>query len=169
MAITIIYIIYNPRTQMTLVLIGKGLVLEGWPSKIEVSWVLGLYINRNIIIVSNCLFLSIFCFPPARWRKFEVTSSSPGCEEHCGCGIRPGIRHVQCCPARGGKEVTAIPNAAAGDVLGCQACGAQYIGVATHARLRKLLAQMEWMMYDLSILEVFESTVVWLQGHEGTT
>ena len=29
---------------MTLVLIGKGLVLEGWPSKIEVSWVLGMYI-----------------------------------------------------------------------------------------------------------------------------
>ena len=29
---------------MTLVLIGKGLVLEGWPSKIEVSRVLGIYI-----------------------------------------------------------------------------------------------------------------------------
>ena len=28
---------------MTLVLIAKGLVLEGWPSKIEVSWVLGLH------------------------------------------------------------------------------------------------------------------------------
>ena len=39
-----IYIIYTPRTQMTLVLIGQGLVLEGWPSKIEVSWVLGIYI-----------------------------------------------------------------------------------------------------------------------------
>ena len=31
-----------PRTQMTLVLIGKGLVLEGWHSKIEVSWLLGI-------------------------------------------------------------------------------------------------------------------------------
>ena len=28
---------------MTLVLIGKGLVLEGWPSKIEVCWVLGIW------------------------------------------------------------------------------------------------------------------------------
>ena len=36
--------VYIPRTQMTLVLIGKGLVLEGWPSKIEVSRVLGIYI-----------------------------------------------------------------------------------------------------------------------------
>ncbi len=36
--IYIIYIIYIPRTQMTLLLIEKGLVLEGWPSKIEVSW-----------------------------------------------------------------------------------------------------------------------------------
>ena len=33
---------YIPRTQMTLVLIGKGLVLVGcWPSKIEVIWVPG--------------------------------------------------------------------------------------------------------------------------------
>ncbi len=32
-----------PRTQMTLVLIGKGLVLRGWPSKIEVIGVLGIY------------------------------------------------------------------------------------------------------------------------------
>ena len=36
--------IYIPRTQMTLVLVRKGLVLRGWPSKIEVSWVLGTYI-----------------------------------------------------------------------------------------------------------------------------
>ena len=33
---------YIPRTQMTLVLLEKGLVLEGWPSKIEASWVLGM-------------------------------------------------------------------------------------------------------------------------------
>ena len=36
--------LYTPRTQMTLVSIEKGLVLEGLPSKIEVSWVLGIYI-----------------------------------------------------------------------------------------------------------------------------
>ena len=45
MNICIYVYIYIPRTQMTLVLIGKGLVLEGWvPSKIEVSWVLGIFI-----------------------------------------------------------------------------------------------------------------------------
>ena len=42
--------IYVPRTQMTLVLIGRGLVLEGWPSKIEVSWVLGIY---NLLFMRN--------------------------------------------------------------------------------------------------------------------
>ena len=36
--------IYIPRTQMTIILIGKGLVLGGWPSKIEVIWVPGIYI-----------------------------------------------------------------------------------------------------------------------------
>ena len=34
---------YIPRTQMTLVLLEKGLVLEGWPSKIEVIWALGIH------------------------------------------------------------------------------------------------------------------------------
>jgi len=36
---------YKPGTQMTLVLIGKDLVLEGSTTKIEVSWVLGMYIQ----------------------------------------------------------------------------------------------------------------------------
>ena len=43
--IYIIYI-YVPGTQMTLVLIGKGLVLGGWPSKIEVIGVPGIYLQR---------------------------------------------------------------------------------------------------------------------------
>ena len=44
-----------PRTQMTLVLIEKGLVLEGsgWPSKIEVSWVPGVYYIYIHIICTN--------------------------------------------------------------------------------------------------------------------
>ena len=36
-------IIYIPGTQMTLILIENGLVLGGWPSKIEVIWVPGIY------------------------------------------------------------------------------------------------------------------------------
>ncbi len=36
-----------PGTQMTLVLIGKGLLLGGWPSKIEVIWVPGNYYNAS--------------------------------------------------------------------------------------------------------------------------
>ena len=35
---------------MTLVLIGKGLVLGGWPSKIEVIWVLGIYTYIYILL-----------------------------------------------------------------------------------------------------------------------
>ena len=37
----VFFFLYLPGTQMTLVLIGKGLVLAGWPSKIEVIWVPG--------------------------------------------------------------------------------------------------------------------------------
>ena len=37
-----------PGTQMSLVLIGKGLVLGGWPSKIEVIWVPGISIYLDI-------------------------------------------------------------------------------------------------------------------------
>ena len=44
--------VYIPRTQMTLVLVRKGLVLRGWPSKIEVSWVLGVYIYLHIDITA---------------------------------------------------------------------------------------------------------------------
>ena len=33
---------------MTLTLIGKGLVLEGWPSKIGVSWVLGIIVWKKL-------------------------------------------------------------------------------------------------------------------------
>ena len=36
-------LLWIPRTQMTLVLLEKSLVLEGWPSKIEVIWALGLH------------------------------------------------------------------------------------------------------------------------------
>ena len=42
-----VHFLYIPGTQLTLVLIGKGLVLGGWPSKIEVSWVLGLKYIQN--------------------------------------------------------------------------------------------------------------------------
>ena len=59
--------VYIPRTQMTLILIGKGLVLEGWPSKIGVSWVLGIYIPW--VKVGGTLTMHwfiMFIFPPCK-------------------------------------------------------------------------------------------------------
>ena len=41
------WVIYNIIIYITLILIGKCLVLEGWPSKIGVSWVLGICITRK--------------------------------------------------------------------------------------------------------------------------
>ena len=42
-----------PRTQMTLVLIGKGLVLGGWPSKIEVIGALGIVSENDLLLKPN--------------------------------------------------------------------------------------------------------------------
>ena len=56
--------IYIPGTQMTLVLIEKDLVLGGWPSKIEVIWVPGIY-TYGIIHVKSAKLKSI----PKRWMK----------------------------------------------------------------------------------------------------
>ena len=56
----ITYHTYIPRTEMTLVLLGKGLVLKGWPSKIEVNWVLGVYIY---------IYIYLAIFPSIRWGR----------------------------------------------------------------------------------------------------
>ena len=65
---TYIYI-HIPRTQMTLVLIEKVLVLKGWPSKIEVSWVLGTYIYILYIHVHPRSFR---CFEYRRKRSKKL-------------------------------------------------------------------------------------------------
>ena len=40
---------------MTTVLIEKGLVLEGWPSNIEVSWVLGIFTFTTVLLSLHCM------------------------------------------------------------------------------------------------------------------
>ena len=50
---------------MTLFLIEKGLVLEGWPSKIEVDWVLG------IIYFCTCIENYLFHVYINLEKKFE--------------------------------------------------------------------------------------------------
>ena len=42
-----------PRIQMTLVLLEKGYVLEGWPSKIEVIWALGIYTFIDTVLTTH--------------------------------------------------------------------------------------------------------------------
>ena len=80
--------IYTPRTQMTLVLIGKGLVLEGWPSKIEVSWVLG---QAYITYICICIYYHISAQLDQRPVKKPVGNSpkwwfgSLKCPPKCKC------------------------------------------------------------------------------------
>ena len=53
--------IYIPWIQMTLVLIGKGCVFGGWPSKIEVIGALGIYIQyMNMYIYISVLYFWIW-------------------------------------------------------------------------------------------------------------
>ena len=67
--------IHIPGTQMTFVLVGKGLVLGGWPSKIEVIWVPGI-----------CMSMLFFprlrqspCFDqPQTLARRDLKKSSPG-------------------------------------------------------------------------------------------
>ena len=61
--------LYLPRTQMTLVLIEKGLVLEGWSPKIEDKQVPGIYIYSNqrysrgpIILIGRLDFPRFFLY-----------------------------------------------------------------------------------------------------------
>ena len=66
---------YVPRTQMTLVLIEKGLVLEGWPSKIEVSWLLGIYVHlefyNNVAFEMRFVNFDSLGFPSKILEKLE--------------------------------------------------------------------------------------------------
>ena len=59
-----------PGTQMTPVLIGKSLVLGGWPSKIGVIWVLGIYIYIYTCIYIYGTFLCSFSTPSFPEDKF---------------------------------------------------------------------------------------------------
>ena len=77
----IIIYIYIPRTQMTLILIGKCLVLEGWPSKIGVSCITRTWTDRLdlqslchkackmifLVVVDAICYSVVFgrCFTPA--------------------------------------------------------------------------------------------------------
>ena len=112
--IYILYIIYIPGTPMTLVLVWKGLVLWGWPSKIEVKQVLGIYIYtcyipigllhhllncwiKFLLQTQRCVFLVLFLvFPklvhsPGIPNKTEVASAWrwPRLEDGIsnGCGM----------------------------------------------------------------------------------
>ena len=64
-----IYILYIPGTQMTLVLIGKGLVSGAWPSKIEVIWVPGIYIYIIYTLYITYIYLN---HPQSIYRHLKI-------------------------------------------------------------------------------------------------
>ena len=75
---------------MTLVLIGKGLVLGGWPSKIEVIWVPGVYRERERekeIFFKTPLITS----RAPSWRHAETPKYAPH-----GTGLLDEIQHPAC-------------------------------------------------------------------------
>ena len=55
------------RTQMTIVLLEKGLALEGWPSKIEVIWALDIYIYTYMFLNASSLSQEL-----RHYRKFPL-------------------------------------------------------------------------------------------------
>ena len=81
--ILLILHIYLPRTQMILVLLEKGLVLEGFfPSKIEVSWVLGTY--YTCLYMSPLFFWVFTSLPtPAVWCRESLKVSFCGFSFWC--------------------------------------------------------------------------------------
>ena len=74
---TCTYHIYLPGTQITLVLIEKGLVLGDWPSKIEVIGVPGIYIYMCV-----CVCLCVFVHLHICMICFHYQSS----DQSCGSG-----------------------------------------------------------------------------------
>ena len=85
---------------MTLVLTGKGLVLGGWPSKLEVIWVLGIYTSYlhecsgwNKIPYITALaqpFLSVLKQKPPIWSPLFLRVVSPQNLANCWCSeFRP--------------------------------------------------------------------------------
>ena len=72
------YIVYTPGTQMTLVLLEKGLVLEGSTPKIEDKQVPGIYIYTHTIF--SCLYIHIISYAtffPILSAKLHMVGSSP--------------------------------------------------------------------------------------------
>ena len=72
-----------PRTQMTLVLIQLGLVLEGWPSKMEVSWVLGIH-NISMCKASISVLVPT---PTAVDMPLMTFDSDQSCQSNMDCWV----------------------------------------------------------------------------------
>ena len=89
------HIQYIPGTKMTLVLIGKCLVLVGWPSKIEVIWVPGTF---YIFLSFACLF--DFRVDPNAWNSWfpftTVPSVFPWLLMRAGTGLVVGVKLGSC-------------------------------------------------------------------------
>ena len=82
--------IFIPGTQMTLLLVWKGLVLKSWPSKIEVIWVPGIYIHIDLQCTSTkywtCINETVY-FSVYRIHAMHIHSKSFN-YTHCSMGWR---------------------------------------------------------------------------------
>ena len=105
------WLYYIPGTQMgPLVLVGKGLVLGGWTSKIEVIWVPGKntydWLIYKYFIVFHCFYITIkwsTCFITigrTTWQDLvEVSLFAEVCQDI------PSLLHQSVCSGKGSREV----------------------------------------------------------------
>ncbi len=70
--------VYIPGTQLTLVLIRKGLLLEGWSTKMEDKQVTGIYIYKIIYILYTWYSIQ-GSLPPPQWYGILSPTVSPVC------------------------------------------------------------------------------------------
>ena len=70
--------VYIPRTQKSLVLIGKGIVLGGWPSKVGIISTLGIYkVDLDLNKISKLRIPNVWVTSHCMIHFFEVCFSEP--------------------------------------------------------------------------------------------
>ena len=121
---------------MTLVLIEKGLALEGWPSKIEVSWVLGKDDPLSRV-------------GPGWWLALSIGNSQDNTEFHAAiAGAVSGAYH-----ARAVAEQYGVPV-----ILHTDHCAKKFLGPARYSKTKHFWVEMLISTYFFMMRHELEST-----------